>query len=67
LESIKTATLHGSPRESQALLEELKNVKAERDTYYNKLVAVKEKLRTSSINRDRKIESIRTSLSRERG
>ena len=64
--SVKTATLNGSPRDSQVLIEELKSVKAERDTYYQKLINVKERLRTSSLNRDKNIESIKTTLSRDK-
>jgi hypothetical protein len=54
--SFKTATLHHSQHESQAsnsqaLIEELRNVKAERDLYYKKLVTVKEKLQHSTISK----------------
>lgn len=39
---MKTAALRSPPRD--ALQEELKTVKAERDLYYSKLISVREKL-----------------------
>jgi hypothetical protein len=40
----KSAALRSPPKDPYMLEEELKNVKAERDLYYSKLLSVREKL-----------------------